>query len=195
MGRQRGGRGGATSLTARGVSVSTRVRVSVGVGVSVRVSVSVGVGVSESIRGIYEATAAEKDFILAGFTAAHATAWLEGQPDPRATLKDFAAACTSDDECKSNVCVARSDGGSQCSHGCLDAACPQGYACTLTNARMRCGPMPPQAEAGPAAAAPLQASGGCAASPTLHRPLAPNSLLLLALLASWRLKRRARNAA
>jgi hypothetical protein len=116
--------------------------------------------VAPNVRGIYEAVAAEKDFILSGYAAAHAVPWLEGQPDPRAKLKEFGTACANDNECKSNVCVPASDGGAQCSQGCLDATCPSGYQCAQISERRRCVPNV-QADAGHDAVAP---SSSCAVS-------------------------------
>jgi len=60
--------------------------------------------------------------------AAGAKLWLEGQPNPRASLAPFGAACARDADCGSNVCLA--DG--TCSMGCFfgSVSCPGGYVCT-----------------------------------------------------------------
>jgi hypothetical protein len=90
------------------------------------------------VRGLYQATSAEKSTIISGFVAAKAKPWLEGAPDPRAGLKDFAASCTVDSECKSNACVLGPDGVRRCTHGCLSSDCPEGYGCSQVNSRWRC---------------------------------------------------------
>jgi Trypsin len=111
--------------------------------------------IGKYVRGKYEATAREADFILSGFAAAGASPWKEGEPDPRAGLGAFGTPCASDAECKSGVCVAGPDAGLACSQGCLETACPSGYECHEGAQRMRC-------VAGPAAPKQPEApSDGC----------------------------------
>ncbi len=95
--------------------------------------------IGASVHDVYENTSADRALILSAYAAVQATLWLEGQPDPRAQLKDFAAACGDDGECKSNVCVTNPSGTKACSHSCLGGvACPTGYACNDDGTRQRC---------------------------------------------------------
>jgi hypothetical protein len=134
----------------------------------------------------YLTLAAQQPFILTAFQAAGATPWLEGQPDPRAGLGDFEAACTSDAECKSNVCLAGSDGIERCSRGCAEAACPQGYQCTDFSGHMRCQQLAPPA----APAEPSDASGCTLASEPAAAARAP--WLLVGFAAACHVRRRRR---
>ena len=118
--------------------------------------------VGRGLRGLYEATAAERDFILGAFAEAGATPWLEGQPDPRAQVKEFEASCAHDDECKSNVCVAADRAPGRCSHGCLETVCPAGYQCAPLDGRPRC---LPAVEAG-TELSPPPSPGGCVVANT-----------------------------
>jgi hypothetical protein len=128
-------------------------------------------------RGYYLATAAEQDFIRSGYAMANATPWLEGEPDPRANLKDFGANCSQDSECKSNVCVA-GGAGRQCSVGCLDTVCPYNYECRVADAHLRCVPD----DSHPA--------GGCTVLPRSSGSLAPSVLLATTIAIRRRRRRR-----
>ena len=96
--------------------------------------------VSPLARSTFQSLDAIRDFLLEGLAAAGATPWLDGEPDPRAGLEDFGAACTTDDECRSNACVDDGEGIRFCTRGCLYDACPEGHACELVEDRMRCLP-------------------------------------------------------
>jgi hypothetical protein len=126
------------------------------------------------VRGLYQATGAEKSTIISGFVAANAKPWLEGEPDPRAGLKDFAAVCA-DSECKSNACVTGLDGVRRCTHGCLESDCPEGYSCSQVDSRWRC------VLTSPPALPPEPPQEGCAMATPAGSP--GWTLLVLALLA------------
>ncbi len=110
----------------------------------------------ELVRSKFQATAAFADLIVAGYAAAGAPPWHEGDPDPRAGLAAFGEPCADDGECASNVCVP-AEGGASCSQGCVDTPCPEGMACSEIANRLRCvaGPPPPRAAA-------KSDDGGCA---------------------------------
>lgn len=97
-----------------------------------------------------------KDFILSCFADSGATAWLEGQPDPRLTPKGaFGDACDSPDNCVSALCIGVG-GGTQCTQTC-DAAspCPSGYSCASVGGQALCAP-----------ASATSSKGGCSVAPS-----------------------------
>jgi hypothetical protein len=137
----------------------------------------------------YVTLAAQQPFIVSAFGAAGATPWLEGQPDPRAGLGAFEAACTGDADCKSNICLAGSDGTERCSRACAFEACPQGYQCTDFDGHMRCQQMAPP----PAPAEPPDSSGCALARAPAAGARAPWLLVGLAV-GHLHGRRRGRNA-
>ncbi|MBA3549762.1 MAG: S1 family peptidase [Nannocystis sp.] len=116
--------------------------------------------VSPLLRSHFQGVAPIAAFIQAGFAAAGAVPWLEGEPDPRAELGGDGATCATDGDCRSNVCVEDGDGVRSCSHGCLEAACADGYVCELITERMRCVPEPATPDE-PAAPTESDDDGGC----------------------------------
>jgi MYXO-CTERM domain-containing protein len=79
-------------------------------------------------RNLYTQVSPFKDLILEAFSAAGATPWLEGQPNPSAA--PFGGACSQPSDCQSNQCLGGGDGGAGvCTADCSMAACPAGYDC------------------------------------------------------------------
>ena len=95
--------------------------------------------IGSDVRSIYQATNSDQQLIMDGFAAAQATPWIEGQPDPRASLANFESACTSDADCQSNACVPDVEGTLRCTVGCLgNTPCPAGYQCQEVPQHQRC---------------------------------------------------------
>lgn len=102
-----------------------------------------------TVRVHEEATLTDRDVILAAFQAAGQAPWIEGTPDPRASLAGFEAPCATDGDCRSNACVADASGMRRCTVGCAGqlcttpghcppSTCPDGYACGLVDGHHRC---------------------------------------------------------
>jgi hypothetical protein len=83
-----------------------------------------------------------KDFILSCFADSGATAWLEGQPDPRtvAVKGAFGDACNGPADCASALCIGVG-ASTLCSQNC-DASnpCPTGNACITVGDQGVCSP-------------------------------------------------------
>ena len=143
-------------------------------------------------RAHYALPNVEKAVIIEAFAAAGVAPWLEGQPDPRASLKAFGEACAADAECKSNACVTDLAGTHRCSTGCLGhastqapttgiASCPGGFECATIDGHERCREAAP-ADAGAASSRAAADDGGCAISGAGSGPGA-SWVLALAVLA------------
>lgn len=139
-------------------------------------------------RGIYQALAPFRDFVLAGFAEANAVPWLDGEPDPRAALAGIGVECTEDAACRSNACAAGPDGRRTCVHGCIEGACDPGASCQPVDGRLRCVPGLAPAPAVAPAEPGFEAGGGCAASPAPAR----GGVVVLAALALLLARRRQR---
>jgi hypothetical protein len=130
-------------------------------------------------RGIYGSTFDQSAFLLGGYTAANATPWLEGQPDPRAALAGFGAVCTSDADCKSNVCI-DVESANHCSQGCLETGvCPSGFTCTQGPTWQRCLPTPAPVDASVAPPPPM--ASGCDVSGRTWTEIPSRALALIVL--------------
>lgn len=87
----------------------------------------------------YASTAPFKDLVLQAFLEAKHEPWIEGGPDPR--LAKTGEPCTTDADCRSNVCLTV-DGASFCTADCsADASvCPAGFDCQPQNGTQQCVP-------------------------------------------------------
>jgi hypothetical protein len=82
-----------------------------------------------------------KDMIMTAFAETGEDPWFEGGPDPRKAKQGVP--CDSNDACRSNMCVAASDGKSICADSCVDAECPEGFTCQDGAGTKVCLPPPP----------------------------------------------------
>jgi MYXO-CTERM domain-containing protein len=96
-----------------------------------------------------------KDWILSCFADSGATAWLEGQPDPRLTPKgNFGDACSGPENCVSALCIGFG-AGTQCTQTCdAGSPCPAGYSCTAAGGQSLCAP-----------SSATSSKGGCSVAP------------------------------
>lgn len=73
---------------------------------------------------IFSSVAAHADFIRDGYAKAGQEPWLEGEPNP--LLAKIGGACAADADCQTNLCDVSTK---TCAQGCVDVACPSGFAC------------------------------------------------------------------
>lgn len=88
--------------------------------------------IGSDMRGMYTQPAALKEVILEGFEAAGAEPWFEGQPNP--LLGKSGVSCTTNEDCRSNACIAVGQEKACAPLDCKREACPSGYACGADDA-------------------------------------------------------------
>lgn len=88
-------------------------------------------------QNTYTRTDAYKDFILGGFAIAGNDPWVEGGPDPRKAK--FGESCTTDDECRSAICLQPTGKAPMCTDACTkDTPCADGFSCQNIDGRQLC---------------------------------------------------------
>jgi hypothetical protein len=96
--------------------------------------------IGQDTLNYYMELSAFKDVVMTAFQATGQTPQLENQPAPQ--LKSIGETCTDPSQCQGGVCGAGGDGGQICSQVCSpSAACPSGYACSISNGAGVCNAM------------------------------------------------------